>query len=161
MDIVELPVVALSCPLRDAFEAMKSRRRSAVVGVHSGERKEYFLFTAPDIVHQLARGGGTLDDVSRRSRVAEAPALSKMLGIGTIGAAPEPSSFDATGGPYALVSTAANTAAVVTRHKWLAAALSAKPGDCYCDGPFQHECSGPSGSKCTYCSEGTVVCDKP
>jgi len=167
MDAIDLPLADLSTPLTEAFAAMKSAGCSAIVARAPSMSDHLFLFRAEDVVEQMAKSAGVLDDVSARWKLAPPPAPGSPQGValwkGPLAMGPLAQDFDlffgSTGSPYIVASVGPVSVRILTRTEGHAGPFRAVPSDCYCSGPLQHRCSRPPDQPCNQIGcHGVVTC---
>ena len=133
MDTIELPILPINARLRDAFDAMKTADRSAVV---SPDEHRLWLFKAGWVVAGISRGEKTLGDLEKRCWVEQVtPKAATQMGIDlaqphmTMTAVED--FLDKVNRRYLTAVPAPSTkrgmATIITRHEGLKSAIGSGP----------------------------------
>jgi hypothetical protein len=163
MGIVELPIVAPTIQLREAFDVMRDRRRSAVV---TRESNALWLIEAVDIARGLSAGRASLDQLDPRDRQRlVTPSAQRLASRNVSLVFPQESwsqlesMLDEDRADFAVLAAGREIATVITRHEGIEARLEPAPATCYCTSTPR--CSGggnATGDTCTLGHRGAVFC---
>src|SRR5437879_6251864 len=140
MDKIELPILPINAPLREAFAAMKAADRSAVV---SPDEHRLWLFKAGWVVAGISRGEKTLCDLEKRCWVEQVtPETASEAGIDLTDPHQTKAAVEDFFGKVnrryltaAPVPSKTGMAMIVTSHEGLTAAIGSGPGSWYCTNP--------------------------
>lgn len=179
MDLVQVPVLSLEAPLREAFDKMKQSRRSAVIGASAAGA---CLFRAGPVVQAIAAGKLLLAEVQVFQKVHLASAeeaRNEDLGLVGVLEPPPPLNYyrpweaqlerfldrqgvqyllAAAGDPTVLALRGLAAVHVITRHEGLALGIGSGPADCYCTNPQQGD--DPHGYSSPLPADGMCVFDR-
>lgn len=162
MDVVHLPILPATTPLKDAIRAMRVQQRSAVI---REEPTKLELIKIPKIFTALGHQLTALSNVNITEpvyRPSQTEIASRKLDTKNPrnSWADWQSVFQSVTEDYVLVDSYLGTALVATRHEGKAGEIKVSPKDCYCNGPHEHSFPPPSVTKgkCPRCS-GMVICD--
>ncbi len=149
MDVIDLPVLPIDAPLKDALGVMRAAERSGIVAIEisayfpESGRYRCWLYKAGWVVVGISRGEYVLGDLEQRRRVhILSDGVTSMRGIDLTN--PQHTwqaveqMLDKVGKSYALAGPAppsGNSVRVITRHEELAAEVRSGPADCYCTNP--------------------------
>jgi hypothetical protein len=163
MEVVHLPILPATTPLKDAVRAMRIQQRSAVI---REEPTKLELIKIPKIFIALGHQLTSLVNVNVSDPVYRpTPGEISSRNLDTKNPrnswADWQSLFQAVSDDYILVDSYLGTALIVTRHEGKAGEIKVSPKDCYCSGPHEHSFPPPSvakGKKCPRCA-GIVHCE--
>jgi hypothetical protein len=167
MEVIDLPVLPIDAPLREALAEMKRVKCSAVV---TPDGDSYWLFKAPWVVWGIARGEEVLGDLEQRRRVHKA-SESNLANKGIDLSNPF-QTVDAIEGLLdtvirvylvAALAPSGRIATIITRHENLKYEIESGPADCYCtnpnrpDDPHSYSPPLPTDRKCNL-DGSQIVC---
>ena len=162
MDVVHLPILPATSPLKDAVRAMRVQQTSAVL---RETPTDLGLIKIPKVFRALGQQLTELASVKISApvyRLTPAEISSWQLDQ------KHPRNtevrynnfLDSVNHQYALIDTFLGSALIVTRHEPQGDEIRVTPSDCYCDGPDEHSYPPPnvSSGPCPNCI-GIVHCE--
>jgi len=140
MEVVNLPILSASTPLRDAIRAMRIQHRSAVLRETPAQLD---LIKVRKIFGALGQQSTELSDVTISEPVyrlspAEISAWKVDMKDPRSTWAEWESFLDLVGHSYALIDSYFGSALMVTRHEGQKGAIVQSAAGCYCLGPDEH-----------------------
>lgn len=137
MQVVDLPIVAISTELGAAIKMLRKLKRGALLAKH---KEAYFLFSAGNIVVGRSKGVKTLAELplSAYERVAGPETTRKRFAL-TVALPDFGGSARKDAPDYVLGKVSGGSARLRIRDSALAVEYVSGPKDYYCDGPWRHD----------------------